>query len=92
MSIDHYKLTIRGRVQGVFFRASTQKMANKLAISGTVKNTAAGDVEIIAIGEHQAMQKFIQWCHKGSLPAKVEEVIIEPLVDSVEHTGFMINH
>ncbi|HIG65489.1 MAG TPA: acylphosphatase [Methyloprofundus sp.] len=92
MSIDHYKLTIRGRVQGVFFRASTQKMANKLAISGTVKNTAAGDVEIIAIGEHQAMQKFIHWCHKGSLPAKVEEVIIEPLVDSVEHTGFMINH
>lgn len=92
MSVEHYKLTVRGRVQGVFFRASAQKMAKKLGISGTVKNTAAGDVEIIAIGEHQAMQDFIHWCHKGSLPAKVTKVIAEPLVDSVEYTGFMIKH
>ena len=90
MSIVHYKLIVRGRVQGVFFRASTQKMAKQLAITGTVKNTATGDVEIIATGESEAMQKFIQWCHKGPLPAKVTEVIIEPFIDSIEHTGFSI--
>ena len=92
MPIEHYKLIVKGRVQGVFFRASTQKMASKLTITGTVKNTAIGDVEIIASGESQAMQAFIQWCHKGPLPAKVTEVIVESYSDSVVHTDFVIKH
>ena len=90
MLIEYYKLTVKGRVQGVFFRASTQKIANQLAITGTVKNTSAGHVEIIASGEQQSIQAFIQWCHKGSLPAKVTEVIVEPLVDTVDYKGFTI--
>jgi len=88
--MHHCKILVKGRVQGVFFRASTQKKAKQLAIKGTVKNTAAGDVEIIAVAEPQAMQQFIQWCHKGSLPAKVTEVIVDPLDSSADYTEFTI--
>lgn len=90
MQLEYYKLTVKGRVQGVFFRASTQKTARKLSIIGTVRNTAAGDVEIIAAGEQQAIHDFIQWCHKGPLPAKVTEVIVERSVASAEHTEFSV--
>lgn len=90
MPIEHYKLTVKGRVQGVFFRASTQKKANLLAIKGTARNTTEGDVEIMAMGEPQAMQQFIQWCHKGPLPAKVTKVLVEPLTTLMDYTEFTI--
>jgi len=69
-----YKINISGRVQGVYFRAYTQKRAKQLSITGSVKNCSDGSVEIIALGEEAALQKFIQWCHKGPLLAKVTEV------------------
>ena len=90
MLTQQRKILVKGRVQGVFFRASTQKKAKQYVIKGTVKNTATGDVEIIALGEQQGMQQFIQWCHKGPLSAKVTEVIVEPYYDSVEYTEFTI--
>ncbi len=71
-----YKINISGRVQGVYFRAYTQKMARKLSITGTVKNCSDGSVEVIAFGEDVALQKFIQCCHKGPLFAKVTKVTL----------------
>lgn len=90
MPLEYYKLTVKGRVQGVFFRSSAQKIARKLSIIGTVRNTVAGDVEIIAAGEQQAIHDFIQWCHRGSPSAKVTKVIAERAVASAEHTGFCV--
>jgi len=88
--LEQYRLTVKGRVQGVFFRASTQKKANLLGIEGTARNTAEGDVEIMAVGEPQAMQQFIKWCHKGPLTAKVTEVIVEPITELIDYTEFSI--
>ncbi|TXL15055.1 acylphosphatase [Methylococcaceae bacterium HT4] len=91
MPIECNKIVVKGRVQGVFFRASTLKKAKHFAIKGTVRNTSAGDVEIIALGEQQAMQQFIQWCHKGPIPPKVTAaVIVEPLKDAADYTEFTI--
>jgi len=73
-----YKINISGRVQGVYFRAYTKKMAKKLAITGSVKNCSNGSVEVIALGEEVALQKFIQYCHQGSLFSKVTEVKLTP--------------
>lgn len=70
------QLLISGRVQGVFFRASTQKIANKYDIYGKVKNLPDGRVEVIAEGENEAMEKFIAWCHRGPDGASVSDVII----------------
>jgi acylphosphatase len=69
-------LIIKGKVQGVFFRASTKEMAEKLNITGWVKNTDGGDVEVRAQGEDEALEKFIAWCRRGPSQAKVTQVEI----------------
>lgn len=71
------QLTISGRVQGVYFRAFTQKQAIKLGVVGFVRNKADGSVEVIAHADTDKLQIFINWCHKGPLLAKVNNVIID---------------
>lgn len=70
----------RGVVQGVFFRKSTQDTARLLGIKGWVKNEPNGDVLIKASGESKNMDEFVQWCHKGPIHARVEEVLIKDIV------------
>jgi len=57
-------LTISGKVQGVFFRASARDMALTLEIRGWVKNTSEGNVEILANGNDISIMQFIAWCRK----------------------------
>ena len=68
---------IYGRVQGVFFRANTKEMADKLKINGWVRNTPDGGVEAIFEGEEEAIEKIIEWCHYGPALARVERVEIK---------------
>jgi len=72
--MQHFKILVKGRVQGVSFRAFTLKSAKKYDIYGTVKNRADGDVEIIASASTQAIENFIRDCRKGPLFAKVTEL------------------
>jgi acylphosphatase len=67
---------IKGNVQGVFYRATSKKIADKLKLSGWVKNTIEGDVEITATGNEEQLNEFIKWCKKGPEKAQVEDVII----------------
>lgn len=69
-------LLIKGRVQGVFFRATAKDIADKLGVKGWVKNTSDEDVEAIASGNEDAVQKFIKWCHEGPPKADVTDVIV----------------
>ncbi len=73
------RILVSGRVQGVYFRAFTQKQANRLGVRGFARNLADGRVEVIAIGTGEAVEKLIQWCHKGPITAKVEQVVVEPI-------------
>jgi len=75
--MKHYNITVNGKVQGVFFRASTQKMATLLGINGFVQNEPNGDVYIEAEGDEEVLVKFIQWCHHGTDHAEVEHVSIK---------------
>ena len=68
-------IIVKGRVQGVYFRAYTQKQAVKLNINGFVRNLANGDVEIVACGDADALAQLVSWCHKGPMMAKVSQVI-----------------
>lgn len=68
------QLLIRGKVQGVFFRASAKDVADEIGIRGWVKNTEEGDVEILASGSHDQLQKFIEWCKIGPRRAIVTNV------------------
>ena len=71
-------LLIKGKVQGVFFRASAKEIADKLGVKGWVKNTWDEDVEAMATGKEEAVKKFIEWCWMGPRKAVVEDVIITP--------------
>ncbi len=71
------KLTIKGRVQGVFFRAETQKKARTLQLTGYVKNLADGSVETFFQGDPDDVQKMVAWCHNGPPASKVNLVIPE---------------
>ena len=67
-------LFVRGRVQGVFFRASTQKTAEGLGLAGWVQNCPDGSVEIHAEGDRDQLEALVAWCRKGPTLASVKEV------------------
>jgi len=72
-------LIVKGKVQGVFFRAEAKEHADKLGITGWVKNHDDGNVEIMAKGSQQAVHEFVEWCRKGPKKAEVTDVIVTPL-------------
>jgi acylphosphatase len=65
---------VSGRVQGVFFRASTRQQALQLRLTGYAKNLPDGRVEVIAVGEPIALQKLLQWLWQGPPAASVTDV------------------
>ncbi|HEU4471633.1 MAG TPA: acylphosphatase [Flavisolibacter sp.] len=71
-------LTVKGKVQGVFYRATAKKMADQFGVRGWVRNTAEGNVEIVASGDPGALEAFIQWCRIGPAGARVTTVIENP--------------
>jgi len=83
------RLTVKGKVQGVFYRATAKDVADLLGIKGWVKNLPDRNVEIRATGSEELLQKFIDWCKQGPPKAKVDEVIVEEL-GLEEFNGFRI--
>lgn len=80
---------IHGKVQGVFYRDSTQQQASTLGITGWVKNNTDGTVELQACGENSKIQLLIDWLHKGSKRADVTKVICHE-IPFKEHDEFVI--
>ncbi len=74
MGLKQVHLFVRGRVQGVFFRASTQREAKRLGLTGWVKNRSDGSVELLAEGEEEELKELISWAHRGPSAARVERV------------------
>jgi acylphosphatase len=72
--MTHYKITVTGKVQGVYFRKFTERKANELGLKGVVKNMANGSVYIEAEGEENVLKAFVKWCHEGSPYSKVDSV------------------
>ena len=68
---------ISGRVQGVFFRATTQREARARDLDGWVRNRSDGRVEAVFEGPEPAVEELIEFCHEGSPAASVESVETE---------------
>ena len=81
------KFTIKGRVQGVFFRESTRRVAESLDITGHAINLPNGDVEVLACGEPAALDQLAAYLHEGPTMAVVTDVFAEK-VENTEHKGF----
>ncbi|MBT7951986.1 MAG: acylphosphatase [Gammaproteobacteria bacterium] len=71
------RFLVSGRVQGVFFRASTKAQADKLELSGWVRNCENDEVEGVASGTEQQLGIFIAWLQQGPKMAKVDKLEIE---------------
>jgi acylphosphatase len=88
--IRRIRILVSGRVQGVCFRAATQQQAAKLLCNGLVRNLPDGQVEIVAEGSDDLLQKMVEWSHKGSFMAKVEKVVVEDIEIIEPLSGFEI--
>ena len=71
------KVVVRGRVQGVFFRDSTQKEAERRGVAGWVRNRDDGAVEALFEGDEEAVDALVEFCRSGPSRADVEDVAVE---------------
>lgn len=85
-------LRIKGRVQGVGFRFSALDEASRLGLTGWVRNTADGDVELVAEGAKDRLQRLSTWAHLGPRGALVTDVEERWLPYAGESGDFRIRH
>lgn len=76
-SMKHYIIRVIGKVQGVYYRKSTQEEALRLGVKGFVKNEEDGSVYMEAEGDEGSLQKLVVWCKAGPKRAEVREVRVE---------------
>jgi len=72
--VRHLNIRVTGRVQGVFFRASTQEVADSLGLKGFVRNEKDQSVYIEVEGKQAELDLFVAWCRKGPSRAVVNNV------------------
>ncbi len=75
-------IIVKGKVQGVFFRVNTRKVAEENGLKGWVRNTENGDVEIMASGSEEQLEKLVKWCRRGPEKARVDEVEVHAVAES----------
>ena len=78
---------VKGRVQGVFYRASTREQAMALGLSGYARNLDDGRVEVVAIGAAPCIEKLERWLWHGPSGARVDEVVRE-VCEEIDLVGF----
>lgn len=87
--MDTVRFLVSGRVQGVFYRASTREQAVRLGLAGYAKNLADGRVEVVACGELDALEALERWLWEGPAAAQItlverNDLVAQPL------QGFLI--
>ena len=84
-------IKVKGKVQGVFFRANTTEKARNLSISGWVANMPEGSVYIVAEGETAHIDSFIEWVRQGPKLSRVDSIeLTEGKLEDFD--GFEIRH
>jgi acylphosphatase len=73
------RFVVRGKVQGVFFRASAREQAKALELTGHARNLLDGSVEVVVYGEAAAIDRLEVWLHDGPDSAEVNELYREDL-------------
>ena len=81
---------IAGRVQGVYFREETRKLAQSLGATGWVRNRDDGRVEAIFEGDEATVDRLIAWCHTGPSRASVRDVVVTREAPTGEFAGFTV--
>ena len=85
-------VTVKGRVQGVFFRAYTEEEARRQGLVGWVRNLPNGDVEAVMCGPEVNIESMVEWLHTGSPMASVKEVLVTGVESPEQLEGFEIRY
>jgi acylphosphatase len=86
------RVTVTGRVQGVWYRATTCEKAMALGVNGYVRNLVNGDVEFIAEGEDAKVDELVQWAARGPSTAAVDEIHVQEMEYDKEFTDFKVTY
>jgi acylphosphatase len=91
MSEVRCRAIVSGRVQGVFFRDTCERMAAGLGVRGWVRNRPDGTVEVVAEGPRDAVDSLLDWCREGPPRARVDRLDLtdEPVVGE---RGFRVRY
>lgn len=84
------RLIIQGTVQGVFFRQFVKENADKMGLRGFVRNLPEGNVEIVAEGEGETIERFLNIMKKGPEHSQIRNVIVEERKWSGDFNEFKI--
>lgn len=71
------KVIVHGAVQGVFFRADARDRARSLGLAGWVRNVPDGTVEAVLEGDDERVESMVEWCRRGPVGARVEEIEVD---------------
>lgn len=82
------RFLVAGKVQGVWFRAGTREQALRLGLAGVARNLADGRVEVIAVGEVDAVAQLAAWLERGPPLARVTGVERETIAPPPDFKGF----
>lgn len=81
---------VTGKVQGVYFRLSTQRIAKNHRVTGWIRNRSDGRVEAVFEGEESEVKTLVDYCRKGPKSAVVIDFSVEWKISKDEFTTFTI--
>lgn len=84
-------MRVRGKVQGVFFRKSTEEKAKELGLKGWVRNESDGSVYLEAQGPEEEVRSLISWCHDGPPQAEVTQVSFSESALQTDEDDFTVH-
>jgi acylphosphatase len=87
--VKRVRVLVRGRVQGVFFRAEARERAESLGVAGWIRNAGDGSVEAVFEGADEQVDSLVEWCRRGPAGARVDEVEAVP-EELVGEIGFQV--
>jgi acylphosphatase len=89
MPVIRIRARVTGLVQGVFYRASTEREARRLGLAGWVRNCDDGAVELEAEGPAERVDALVAWCRRGPPAARVQAIDVESIA-TVGGGGFHV--
>ncbi len=84
------RLTATGRVQGVFFRQSTEEEARRLGVTGWIRNTREGQVEAELQGDDEAVERLLAFCRRDPGSSSVESLDVQDIDPASGDSGFQV--
>jgi len=88
--MERIELHIFGRVQGVLFRQAARRHAEKLGLTGWIRNENDGSVHAVAEGGSAELEQFLDWCRSGPPLARVDRIAVEKREATGEFSDFRI--